>query len=254
MTRMDDASLDRLSPVVLVTGAAAGLGAGAARELAALATGGLILVDPDETGLDRVANSITEPPERVSTLGFDPADMHGWRRAQEFLTAHYGRVDYAVIDAGPGVARAMTADIETAFLSLRSLLPMMRANALGGAVVVTAAAAAIRVDNGLVQFGKPKTDLLQLMRVAAKEGAPDKVRVNAVATGGEAEHWRRAPVFQDLVREAGNPRAAFARMSALSAPIARYVQGDVSRLVRSLLTDSAPLTGATLVVDAAAAL
>ncbi|WP_395645638.1 SDR family NAD(P)-dependent oxidoreductase [Terricaulis sp.] len=250
---MDDASLDRLNPVVLITGAAAGPGAGAARELATLATGGLILIDPDEIGLDRVANSITQPPERVSTLAFDPADMHGWRRAQEFLTDHYGRVDYAVIDAGPGVPRSMTADIETAFLSLRSLLPMMRGNAQGGAVVVTGSAAAIRVDNGLVQFGKPKTDLLQLMRVAAKEGAPDKVRVNAVATGGEAEHWRRAPVFQDLVRETGNARAAFARMAALSAPVARYMEGDVSRLIQSLLTESAPLSGATLVVDAEAA-
>lgn len=252
MARMDDASFDRLSPVVLITGAAAGAGAGAARELASLAGGGLILVDPDEAGLDRVANSITEPPERVSTLGFDPADMHGWRRAQEFLTDHYGRIDYAVIDAGPGVPRAMAADIETAFLSLRSLLPMLRANTQGGAVVVTGSASAIRVDNGLVQFGKPKTDLLQLLRVAAKEGAPDRVRVNAVATGGEAEHWKRAPVFQDLVRETGNARAAFARMAALSAPVARYTEGDVPQLIRSLLTESAPMTGATLVVDAEA--
>lgn len=253
---MHDGSGDpeRLSPVALITGATSATGARAVRELADVATGGLILIDPDDGELDRVANSIANPPERVSTLAFDASSREGWARAQIFLSDHYGRLDYAIIDGGPGVMRSIGDDLDIAFLSLRSVIPYMRNNAQGGSVVITSDAAAIRIDNGLVQFGKPKADLLQLMRVAAKEGAPDRVRVNAVATGGERPTWKGAPVFQDLVRQTGNFRAAFARMAAMKTPLAHYTDQDVSRLIRSLLTDSAPLTGSTLVVDAGAAL
>lgn len=255
MGRMDGSGeLERLTPVALITGATALAGVRAVQALSEIATGGLILIDPDEGELSRVADRIANPPERVSTLAFDPADRSGWQRAQSFLGDHYGRLDYAVIDGGPGLMRTVTDDLDIAFLSLRSVLPFMRGNTQGGAAVITSTAAAIRVDNGLVQFGLPKPDLLQLMRVAAKEGRPDNVRVNALATGGERQNWKNAPVFQDLVRETGNDRAAFARMASMKAPVARYTEGDVSRLIRSLLTESAPLSGATLVVDAAAAL
>lgn len=254
---------DRINPVALITGAASGIGAAVARRLAARASGGLILVDLDETGLSDLADSLESPPERVSTLAFNVSDEARWRDAEAFIAAHYGRLDWAVVNAGVSHAsaisdtsmedwrRVMAVNLDGAFLTMRSVMPLLRANVQGGAIVVTASAAAIKAEPGVAAYGASKAGLLQLMRVAAREGAPDNIRVNAVAPGGvETPMWRNVPMFQDLVRDLGGERAAFDHLASLATPMARYAGADdVARLIEMLLIEPSPITGATLVVD-----
>jgi 2-keto-3-deoxy-L-fuconate dehydrogenase len=247
-----------LNPVALITGAASGVGYLCARALARITTGGLILVDVDEAGLDAVADSLDHPPERVSTLAFDAADAGQWRRGTDFIADHYGRLDWAIVNTSAAVSGAEPgqADLDNAFLVMRSLMPLMRANAQGGAIVVRASAAALNPEPGALGFSAPKPDLMQLMRIAAEEGAHARIRVNAVAPSGpDGERWRNAPLFQDLAREAGGERGAFDHIASLATPLARYAGADdVTRLIVMLLAESAPLTGATLVVDGGYAL
>jgi NAD(P)-dependent dehydrogenase (short-subunit alcohol dehydrogenase family) len=62
--------------------------------------------------------------------------------------------------------------------------------------------------------------------------------------------WETMPFFQDLVRDKGSTRAAFDEMAKHGTPLARYSGADdIARLTAMLLMDSAPITGATLVVD-----
>lgn len=258
-----DGGGERLNPVALITGAASGIGAAAARALAPKATGGLILVDVDEAGMSAVADRLEHPPERVSTLAFDVADPQRWRAASEFLADHYGRLDWAVVNAGvahgASIAetsfedwrRVMAINLDGAFLTLKAAMPLMRANAQGGAIVVVSSASGLKPEPGVGAYGASKAGLLQLMRVAAKEGAPDRIRVNAVAPGGvETPMWRSVPMFQDLVRETGSERAAFDRIASLATPLGRYAEADdIARMIDLLLTDPAPVTGAVLVVD-----
>ena len=254
---------ERLNAVALITGAASGIGAACAQRLATKAAGGLILVDVDEPGLIATADALQQAPERVSTMAFDVADPARWRTAGEFIADQYGRLDYAVVNAGVAHAgsitetsiedwrRVMSTNLDGAFLTLRAVMPLMRANAQGGAIVVTGSAAGIKAEPGVAAYGASKAGLLQLMRVAAKEGAADQIRVNAVAPGGvETAMWRNVPMFQDLVRETGSERAAFDRIARLATPLARYAGADdIARLIDMLLTDGSPITGATLVVD-----
>lgn len=254
---------DRLNPVALVTGAASGIGAAVIRQLQTKATGGLILVDVDEAGMAATADSLTEAPERVSTLAFDVADPTRWSAAAEFIADQYGRLDWAVVNAGVSSAgtitetsfeewrRVLAINLDGAFLTLKSTMPLMRANAQGGAVVVVASASGLKPEPGVGAYGASKAGLLQLMRVAAKEGAPDRIRVNAIAPGGvETPMWLNVPMFQDLVRETGSERAAFDRIAGLATPLARYsAPEDIARMIDMLLTDPSPITGATLVVD-----
>lgn len=242
--------LDRLTPVALVTGAASGFGAACASLLSRHAEGGLILVDFDEEALCKTADSLSQPPERVSTLAFDLADSSRWGDAAQFIRAQYGRLDWAVINAAATQMSAPTdlvewrrgAELDDAFLALRAVTPLMRSNAQGGAIVVTASAAALNTpDAGLAQF----------MRVAAQEATPGVVRVNAIAPGGAGTpDWADLPWFQDLVIAHGSEGAALDSLARQAAPLARYAAaGDVARMIKLLLSDASSVTGATLVVD-----
>lgn len=240
---------DTLNPVTLITGAASAIGIATACALAPMATGGLILIDRDEDRLAAVADSLPVAPERVSTLAFNCSDQKWWRKASEFIEGQYGRLDWALVHAGTTPAgendfRSVSGlNMEAAVLSLRAIIALMQRNRGGGGVVLTGALA------GAPSFVNSKPGLLQVLNVAAKEGARSGVRVNALTPGADIALLRNAPVFEDLVRQFGNPRAAFARVGELRLPLARTGADDVAGLVVQLLTQSEPLTGATLVAD-----
>lgn len=254
---------DRLNPVALITGAASGIGQATMHALAEKATGGLILVDVNENALSAAADALANPPERVSTLAFDVADPIRWSAASEFIADQYGRLDWAVANAGISHAsaitetefhdwrRVMSVNLDGVFLTLKAVMPLMRANAQGGSIVVVSSAAGVKAEPGVAAYGASKAAVLQLMRVAAKEGAADRIRVNAVVPGGvETPMWREVPMFQQLVRETGSERAAFDRIAQVATPLGRYAEAmDVARMIDTLLTDPAPITGAALTID-----
>lgn len=255
--------LDRINPVALITGATTGAGAVCARDIAKRADGGLILIADDATALDALADKLGQlgaAPERVSMLAFDVADPEAWKRAHDFIKGQYGRLDWAIVDADATASASAAqsdlvqwphalAHLEGAVLTLRSVMPLMKLNSQGGAIVVTAAGRPLKPDAGSAPFsGKP--GLLQMVRAASKEGAPD-IRVNAVAAlSADAAAKASAPSFADLVRETGSERLALERIAILGTPLVRY--GDnISSAIITLLSDDAPITGATLVVDSA---
>jgi NAD(P)-dependent dehydrogenase (short-subunit alcohol dehydrogenase family) len=255
---------DRLDPVALITGAGSGIGAALARRLAPRATGGLILIDRNQAALSAAADSIVDAPERVSTMVFDVTDPNRWRDAADFINAQYGRLDYAVANAGVAHAapivdcsfedwrRVLAVNLDGVFLTLQTSMPLMRGNAQGGSIVVVSSASAIKAEPGVAAYGASKAAALHLAKVAAKEGAPDKIRVNVIVPGGvETPMWRQVALFQDLVRQSGgDEREAFARLAAGATPLGQYATADdIARQIEMLLTDPAPITGATLVID-----
>lgn len=246
------ASFDFAGRNALVTGAASGIGAAAARWLDAHGIARLVLVDRDGAALDRLAVSCD--CLRVAGDVADPALWDG-------LDA-LGPLDHAVVNAGIASGapiaecdfaewrRVMAVNLDGAFLSLRAA---MRAIPGAGSVVVTASVSGMKAEPGTAAYGASKAALIQLAKVAAKEGAPRGLRVNAVAPGGvDTPIWDQAPFFRDLVAEHDGDRAAAMRaMAKMATPLGRYAAAEeIAGQIGFLLSDAAAsTTGAVLVTD-----
>ena len=250
--------------VALITGAGSGIGAATAARLADAGVAGLILTDRDSDAVDHVAARLGRVGLRLLARAADVTDEHAWLALEDEVRAAFGRLDCAVANAGVAHGeplaehrfeewrRVLAVNLDGTFLTLRSALRLIRTGGRGGSVVVVASAAAVRAETGIAAYAASKAGALQLARVAAKEGAPDGIRVNAILPGGvETPIWRGAPFFQQVVQESGDERAAFARLAALATPLGRYATAEeVASQIAFLLSDAAAtMTGTPLVVD-----
>ncbi len=246
---------DFSNAVILVTGAASGIGAALATRLAAGGARKLILSDRDEDRLRDFAFSL--PCERQILIG-DVADTDLWGSAD--LTGLTHAAINAGIASGSPIAdtafaewrRVMSANLDGAFLSLQAAMKAIKAGGDGGAIVLTASASGIKAEPGVGAYAASKAAIIQLGRVAAKEGAPDRIRVNSIAPGGvETSIWTDLPFFQDLVAEAGSEEAAFQAMGSMATPLQRYAKAEeIAEQIAFLLSEkSAFVTGSCFVSD-----
>ena len=241
------------SAIVLITGAASGIGAATATLLAGSGTRKLILVDLDEDRLRDFAFSL--PCERQLIVG-DVADETLWGEAD--LTG----LTHAVVNAGIGAGgpilecsfadwrRVISANLDGAFLTLQAAMRAMQGG--GGVIVLTASAAGIKAEPGIAAYGCSKAAVIHLARIAAREGGPIGIRVNSIAPGGvETPIWHNVPFFQQMVESAGGEKAAFDAMGAAASPMGRFARPEeIAGQIAFLLSDSAAfVTGACLVTD-----
>lgn len=245
-------SFDFSGKSALVTGAASGIGAAVAHWLDERSIGRLVLVDRDAEALRTLDLSCV--CERVTGDVSDPALWEG--------IAGLAPLDHAVINAGISAGgsiaecdfaewrRVMAVNLDGAFLSLQAA---MKAIPGAGSVVVTASVSGVKAEPGTAAYGASKAALIQLAKVAAKEGAPQGLRVNAIAPGGvDTPIWDQTPFFRDLVEQHGGDRdAALKAMAAMATPLGRYASAEeIAAQVGFLLSDAAAtITGAVLVSD-----
>ena len=233
----------------LITGAASGIGLATAELLAAEGAARLILIDRDGRALDQV-----ELPCPVERLTGDVADPDFWE------STAFPSIDHAVVNAGiAGAApiaelaydewrRVMSVNLDGAFLTLRAALRSIKE---GGSIVTVASAAGIKPEPGIAAYAASKAGLIQLTRVAAKEAAPRRIRINAIAPGGvETPVWDQVPMFATRAAEIGR-EAAFTEFADMATPLGRYAKPkEIAQQIAFLLSDAAnSITGSVLVSD-----
>ncbi|AKM10179.1 SDR family NAD(P)-dependent oxidoreductase [Croceicoccus naphthovorans] len=247
------ADFDFSGKTALITGAASGIGAATARWLDAHGITKLVLVDMNRPALDALDLDC-----EVRRIGGDVSDSALWKIGMAEVTD----LDCVLLNAGISDAfpivdgdlarwrKLMAVNLDGVFLGLRHALKVMRSK--GGTIAVTASAAAFKAEPGTAAYAAAKAAVVQLARVAAREGAEHGIRVNAIAPGGvDTPIWDGMDFFADMTKSLGSREAAIASMGEIATPLGRYATADeIAAQIGFLLSDlSANITGAVLRSD-----
>jgi len=247
--------MERLrNKVALITGAAGGIGAAAAR-LFATEGAKLVLVDIEEGGMAKLAG------DDIACVAADVSNGEAMRSCVAAAEKHFGGLDIALLNAGiEGVVqpiadypeetfdRVIAVNLRGVWLGLKHTLPAI-ARRGGGSIVLTSSIAGVRGREGMSAYVASKHGVIGLMRSAALEGGPEGVRVNSI---------NPSPVETRMMRslEAGmdpdDPEGVHARY-ARSSPLGRYAEPEeVAKVMLFLAADeSSHCSGSVYMVDGA---
>ena len=179
--------------VVLITGAASGIGAAAARAFAEEGAD-LALIDVNEQGLVELANELQGEDRVVSLAVADLATREGVERGiEEALAAYDSHIDVLVNNVGVCIARSFDQTTDDDWLHTWNLnfmsyqrasakvLPRMRAQG-SGCIINNASDLARQPESLFPDYAAAKAAVLSLTKCLALEEGP-AIRVNAVAPG-----------------------------------------------------------------------
>jgi NAD(P)-dependent dehydrogenase (short-subunit alcohol dehydrogenase family) len=222
--------------VVLLTGAAGGIGAAMTEAL--LGAGHAVAaVDRDAAGLSRLVERHAAASDRLHPIVAELGSEEGCGGAAEAAARRFGRVDAVVNNAGIGVSglrhdaesrvpsiEELTAEIWDRFfainvrapmLLIRAALPMMRRQGWGRVVNNTTSYLTM---HRVLPYGASKAALESASAIWAKELAGTGITVNVLIPGG--------PTDTPFVGDIGLAREAMLRPAIMGPPLAWLVSEE----------------------------
>lgn len=180
--------------IVLVTGAASGIGAATARQLGGLGAT-VIVADISEPAGEAMASSIREEGGgQASFVKMDVSDWKGVETAFETIRGQYGRLDILVNNAGTGTLglvpdidiaewqRVLAITLNGVFHCCKAAIPMMR-EAGEGTIVNVASVSGLAGDHALPAYNAAKAGVVNLTRSMAIAHISEGIRINCVCPG-----------------------------------------------------------------------
>ncbi|MEO1081776.1 MAG: SDR family oxidoreductase [Pseudomonadota bacterium] len=238
--------------VALVTGAASGMGAATARELAGRGAK-LVLVDRNPALGDTVAAGLDDSLDLVG----DVSDAVFCEHAVQTCIGHAGQLDILINAAGTIVRadaqgtsdedwrRIMGVNVDGLFYMSRAAVQFMQARGRG-AIVNFGSIWGDLGSAGVLAYCATKGAVHQITRAMALDHAEDGIRINAVAPGEV-----NTPM---LAAERAAPPSAedLQALADATIPMRRLAEPEeVARVVAFLASDEASyMTGSIVTVDA----
>jgi len=237
--------------VILITGAASGMGAATAREFAGRG-GRVVIVDRNAEGAAAVAAEIGAGPPLIG----DVSELAFCQGAVAETLARHGRLDVLVNAAGIIVRadaegtseadwrRIMGVNVDGVFFMSRAAIGSMKQQGHGAIINFGSIWGGVGAA-GVVAYCATKGAVHQLTRAMALDHVRDGIRINAVCPGEV-----NTPMLQSARPEPVTPELM--QGLADSVPMGRLAEPvEIAKVVVFLASDEASyMTGSLVTVDA----
>ena len=244
VTTLEEEYMARLDGArALVTGGGTGIGFGCAEQLLAAGAATVTIAGPDAEVLEGAAERLGA--DRVRTVVCDITEEDQVEQAVA-RAAVGGRLDVLVANAGTGRTGAiLTLDAQTWDVCLRlnvigSALTFKHAALVmkehgGGSIVAISSTSGTKVQPWLAAYNASKAALDMLVRSAAVEFSPHRIRVNSIQPGYVPTEAMAAGTTADLSRtlvaatplgRAGSPADIGRAVAFLASADAEWITGQ----------------------------
>lgn len=245
------------SKVVIVTGAASGLGLASAKRMAEEGAS-LVLVDLKADALEKARAEMPEGADTISVVA-DVSDLEQVKRYVRKALDAYGKIDGFFNNAGIEGKQNLTEDfgkdefnkviavnLNGVFFGMAEVLRVMRDQG-SGSIVNTASVGGIRGVGNQSGYAASKHGVVGLTRNSAVEYGKFGIQINAIAPGAIM-----TPMVEGSLRQvAGDDWEVVGRQFVEPNPMKRFGKPEeVAALVAFLLSgESGFINGAVITID-----
>lgn len=242
--------------VVIVTGAAGGIGQASAA-LFSREGASVLLVDREQEGLERALKTLEGRPAKAVTA--DVSSLADTERYVSEAVREFGGLDILFANAGIEGAvapiseysptefdRVLAVNVRGIFLAIRAAAPHIQKRG-GGSIIITSSVAGLVGSPGLSAYVASKHAVIGLAKCAAAELAAAGIRVNTVNPGPIENRMMRAIEEKAAPGHGSDVKQGF----LAKVPMGRYgTNEEIAQLALFLASaESSYCTGASFVAD-----